>query len=83
MDFAAVVHRHGEDTTQMAMVRLVSRIRQILQYRIDSAVNGVLAISIEELQADALKVAMELDEFQFDAEEKCAIIDKAWEIIGP
>ena len=83
MDFAAVVHRHGEDRTQQAMVRLVFRIRQILQYRVASAVNGVLTISLEELQEDALKVARELDEFPFDEAEKCAVIEKAWEIIGP
>ncbi|WP_424357734.1 hypothetical protein [Methanocella sp. MCL-LM] len=83
MDFAAVVHRHGEDTTQLAMIRLVSRIRQILEFRVDSAVNGVLTISMDELREDALKVARELEEFPFDEAEKCAVIEKAWEIIGP
>jgi hypothetical protein len=83
MDFAAVIHRHGEDATKTAMVRLVSRIRQILHFRIESAVNGVLTISMEELREDARQVAMELDEFPFSAEEKCAVIEKAWELIGP
>lgn len=83
MDFTAVVLRYGEDTTRQAMVRLVSRIRQILQFRINSAVNGVLTISREELQEDAIKVARELEEFPFTDAEKCAVIEKAWEIIEP
>ncbi len=83
MDFAAVITRHGEDTTQTAMIQLVSRIQQIIQYRTDSAVNGVLNISMEELREDAVKVARELDDFPFSPDEKCAVIEKAWEIINP
>jgi hypothetical protein len=62
---------------------LVSRIRGVIKQRTDSAVDGVLVITHEELQADALHVACSLDHFPFSTDEKCALIDKAWEIIGP
>jgi hypothetical protein len=61
----------------------VSRIRGVIKLRTDSAVDGVLRITPEELHADALHVACTLDEFPFSVDEKCALIEKAWEIVGP
>jgi hypothetical protein len=83
MDFTSVVHKHGEETTRLALTMLVSRIRGIIRQRTESAINGVLTITHEELQADALHVACSLDVFPFSVDEKCVLIEKAWEIIGP
>jgi hypothetical protein len=62
---------------------LISRIRGVIRQRTDSAINGVLVMTHEQLQADALHVACTLDEFPFSVDEKCALIEKAWEIVGP
>jgi hypothetical protein len=83
MDFTSVVRKYGEETTRLALTMLVSRIRGMIRQRIDSAVDGVLTMTHEELQADALHVACSLDNFPFSTDEKCALIEKAWEIIGP
>jgi len=82
MEFSAVVERYGEETMKDAMIRLTSRIEQIIRHRTDSAVNGMLMITMEEIQEDAHKVACVLDEFPFSLDEKFAVIEKAWEIIG-
>jgi hypothetical protein len=83
MDFPSVVHKHGEETTRLALTMLVSRIRGVIKQRTDSAVDGVLMLTNEELHADALHVACSLDDFPFSVDEKCALIEKAWEIVGP
>jgi hypothetical protein len=83
MDFTSVVLKYGEETTQLALTMLVSRIRGVIKMRTDSAVDGVLVLTNEELHADALHVACSLDNFPFTVEEKCALIEKAWEIVGP
>jgi hypothetical protein len=83
MDFPSVVRKHGEETTRLALTMLVSRIRGVIKLRTDSAVDGVLRITPEVLHADALLVACTLDEFPFSVDEKCALIEKAWEIVGP
>jgi len=83
MDFTAVVRRHGEETTRIALTRLVSRIRGVISVRTAAAVDGVLVMTRDQLEADAVHVACTLDEFPFSADEKCALIEKAWEIIGP
>ena len=83
MDFSSVVLKHGEETTKLALTMLVSRIRGVIKHRVASAVDGVLMITREELQADALHVAASLDSFPFSVDEKCTLIEKAWEIVGP
>jgi hypothetical protein len=83
MDFSSVVLRHGEETTKLALTMLVSRIRGVIKQRTESAVNGILVMTHDELQADALHVACSLDTFPFSTDEKCTLIEKAWEIIGP
>jgi len=83
MDFPFVVRKYGEETTRLALTMLVSRIRGVIRQRTDSAVDGVLVLTNEELHADALHVACSLDDFLFSADEKCALIEKAWEIVGP
>ena len=83
MDFPEVARKYGEETTRLALTMLVSRIRGVISLRVGSAVNGVLVMTHEQLRDDALHVASTLDEFPFSADEKCALIEKAWEIIGP
>jgi hypothetical protein len=83
MDFPSVVIKYGEETTQLALTMLVSRIRGVIRQRTDSAVNGILVLTNEELHADALHVACSLDDFPFSVDEKCLLIEKAWEIVGP
>ena len=83
MDFAAVVLKHGEETCKAALVRLVGRIRGIIHARTGAAVNGVLVLTAQQLQEDALSVASVLEDFPFSVEEKLAVINKAWEIVGP
>jgi hypothetical protein len=83
MYLPSVVRKHGEETTRIALTMLISRIRGVIRQRTDSAINGVLVMTHEQLQADALHVACTLDEFPFSVDEKCALIEKAWEIVGP
>jgi hypothetical protein len=83
MDFPEVARKYGEETTRLALTMLVSRIRGVISRRVESAVNGVLVMTHEQLHADAQHVATTLDEFPFSLDEKCALIEKAWEIIGP
>ena len=83
MDFPSVVRKYGEDTTRAALTTVCARARNIIRLRTESAVDGVLVMSPEDLQQDALLIACSLDDFPFSADEKCALIDKAWEIIGP
>ncbi len=83
MDFPSVVRKYGEDTTKLALTRLVGRIRYIINTRTASAVDGVVVMTAEELQADAVSVTCTLDEFPFTVDEKCALVEKAWEIIRP
>jgi hypothetical protein len=83
MEFSSVVLKYGEETTKLALTMLVSRIRGVIKQRVASAVDGVLVLTHEELQADALRVACSLDHLPFSADEKCTLIDKAWEIVGP
>ncbi|HEY3273179.1 MAG TPA: hypothetical protein VGJ92_05420 [Methanocella sp.] len=83
MDFTSVVLKYGEDTTRLALTMLVSRIRGVIKLRTDSAVDGVLVLTNDELRADVQHVACTLDEFPFSVDEKCALIEKAWEIVGP
>ena len=78
-----MVLKYGEETTKLALTMLVSRIRGVIKQRVESAVDGVLVMTHEELQADALHVACSLDNFPFSADEKCTLIEKAWEIVGP
>lgn len=78
-----MVQKYGETTTRTALVRLVVRIKGIIHTRTESAVNGILVLTEEDLHKDAVCVACELDDFPFTTDEKCAIINKAWEIIGP
>jgi hypothetical protein len=83
MDFSAVVHKYGEQTTKLALTRLVGRIRYIIDTRTSSAVDGVVVMTEEELRADAVSVTCTLDDFPFNVDEKCVLVEKAWEIIGP
>jgi hypothetical protein len=83
MDFPAVVHKYGEETTRLALTMLVSRIRGVITRRVESAVDGVLVMTHEQRHADAQHVTATLDEFPFSVDEKCALIEKAWEIVGP
>jgi hypothetical protein len=83
MDFSSVVHKYGEETTRLALRMLVSRIRGVISQRTAAAIDGVLVMTHDQLRADALHVACSLDGFPFSADEKCALIDKAWEIVGP
>jgi hypothetical protein len=83
MEFSSVVLKYGEETTKLALTMLVSRIRGVIKLRTESAVDGVLVMTHEDLQADAQHVACSLDNFPFSVDEKCALIEKAWEIIGP
>jgi len=83
MDFTSVARKYGEETTKIALTRLISRIRGIIRLRVASAVDGVLVMTPDELHADALHVSRTLDDFPFTTDEKCALIDKAWEIVGP
>jgi hypothetical protein len=83
MDFSMVVRKYGEETTKLALSRLVGRIRYIIEKRTASAVDGVVVMTTEELQADAVSVTLMLDDFPFTVDEKCALVEKAWEIIGP
>jgi|AGTN01.2.fsa_nt_gi hypothetical protein len=83
MDFSSVVLKYGETTTKLALTMLVSRIRGVIKQRAESAIDGVLMLTHEQLQADAMHVACTLDEFPFSVDEKCALIDKAWELVGP
>lgn len=82
MDFPAVVHKYGEETTRLALTRLVGRIRYVIEMRVASAVDGVVTMSAEELQSDAISVTCMLDGFPFTVDEKCALVEKAWEIVG-
>ena len=82
MDFPSVVRKYGEEMTRLALTRAVSRIRGVLNRRTAAAVEGVLVMTTEQLRLDALQVACVLDDFPFSADEKCALIDKAWEIVG-
>lgn len=83
MEFPSVVGKYGEEVTRLALTMLISRIRGVIKQRVESAVNGVLVMTHEQLLADARHVAASLDEFPFSVEEKCALIEKAWEIVGP
>jgi hypothetical protein len=83
MDFSSVVLKYGKETTRLALTMLVSRIRGVIKLRTESAVDGVLVMTHEDLQVDAPHVACSLDTFPFSVDEKCALIEKAWEIIGP
>ncbi len=83
MDFTAVARKYGEETTRLALTQLISRIRGVISLRVASAVDGVLVMTPDQLHADALHVACTLDEFPFTLDEKRALIEKAWEIVGP
>jgi hypothetical protein len=83
MDFPSVVHKYGEETTRLALRMLVSSIRGVISQRMAAAVDGVLVMTHEQLHADAVQVACTLDNFPFSTDEKCALIEKAWEIVGP
>lgn len=77
------MRKYGEETTKHALTRLVGRIRSIIDIRTASAVDGVVVMTNEELQADAVSVTCTLDDFPFTVDEKCVLVEKAWEIIGP
>ncbi len=81
MDFSSVVLKYGETLTKLALTMLISRIRNVIKQRTESAIDGVLMLTHEQLQADAMHVACTLDEFPFSVDEKCALIDKAWELV--
>jgi hypothetical protein len=83
MDFPAVLRKYGEHMTKAALVKAVAHMRGVIRARTESAIDGVLLLTMDELYRDAQSVARTLDEFPFSADEKSAIINKAWEIIGP
>lgn len=83
MDFHTVVSKYGEEMVKQALIRIVSRIRHIIEFRTESAINGVLVMSHEEIEEDARFVAIVLEDFPFELEAKFTIINKAWEIVGP
>lgn len=83
MDFSNVVRKYGETTVKLAMIVLVSSMRQVIADRVSTAVDGTVRVSMEELRADSRSIARVLAGSPFTKDEKCILISKAWEIISP
>lgn len=83
MDFRHVVEKYGEATTKVALVMLVRKIRELINLRVESAINGILVVSIDDLRNDVNTVSQVLNDSPFSMEEKCILVRKAWEIVSP